>query len=119
MDIPGFTEKDREDLAFGLQQGGRVAISFVRTAEDIETVRKTIRQLCPTQANTPIIAKLELPEAIENLHDIVHAADGVMGTADLGVETSPAAVPIIQKEIISMATGMPRLSLQPPKCWIR
>lgn len=105
VDIPGFTEKDREDLAFGLQQGvDVVAISFVRTAEDIETVRKTIQQLCPTQANTPIVAKLELPEAIENLHDIVHAADGVMvARGDLGVETSPAAVPIIQKEIISMA----------------
>ena len=81
-----------------------VAISFVRTAADVETVRKAIRQMAPKQDDTPIIAKLELPEAIENLHDIVHAADGVMvARGDLGVETSPAAVPIIQKEIIRMA----------------
>jgi len=105
LDIPGFTEKDREDLGFGLQQGvDMVAISFVRTAADVETVRKAIRQMAPKQDDTPIIAKLELPEAIENLHDIVHAADGVMvARGDLGVETSPAAVPIIQKEIIRMA----------------
>ena len=52
----------------------------------------------------PIIAKLELPEAIENLHEIIHEADGVMvARGDLGVETSPARVPILQKEIIQLA----------------
>ena len=105
IDIPGFTEKDREDLEFGLQMGiDMVAISFVRTADDVEMVRKTIQQLTPDQPATPIIAKLELPEAIENLVDIINAADGVIvARGDLGVETSPAAVPIIQKEIISTA----------------
>lgn len=105
LDIPGFTEKDREDLGFGLQQGvDLIAISFVRTAADIEAVRKAIISMAPKQDDTPIIAKLELPEAIENLHEIIHAADGVMvARGDLGVETSPAAVPIIQKEIISTA----------------
>jgi pyruvate kinase len=58
----------------------------------------------PARANTPIIAKLERPEAVKNLHDIVHVTDGVMvARGDLGVETSPALVPIIQKEIIQMA----------------
>lgn len=111
LDIPGFTEKDREDLGFGLQQGvDMVAISFVRTAEDVENVRKAIASMAPKQDDTPIIAKLELPEAIENLHEIIHAADGVMvARGDLGVETSPAAVPIIQKEIISSANRHAKL----------
>jgi len=105
LSIPGFTEKDRADLEFGLQQGiDVVAISFVRSAQDIETIRQTIVQLAPEKADTPIVAKLELPEAIENLHDIIHAADGVMvARGDLGVETSPSAVPIIQKRIIQIA----------------
>lgn len=105
LDIPGFTEKDREDLGFGLQLGvDIVAISFVRTAADIENVRKAIKSMAPKQDDTPIIAKIELPEAIDNLHEIIHAADGVMvARGDLGVETSPSMVPIVQKEIISTA----------------
>ncbi len=79
LDIPGFTEKDRADLVFGLQQGvDAVAISFVRTAGDIEVVRKAINELSPRGADIPIVAKLEKPEAVENLHAIIHAADGVM-----------------------------------------
>jgi pyruvate kinase len=111
LNIPGFTEKDEEDLAFGLEQDvDMVAISFVRTPEDIQHVRETITKLSPEQASLPIIAKLELPEAIENLHAIIHAADGVMvARGDLGVETSPAAVPIIQKEIIKMANRHAKL----------
>ena len=105
LTFPGFTEKDQADLAFGIQQGvDAVAISFVRTAADVIRVRKAIESLSAQQAATPIIAKLELPEAIENLHEIVHAADGVMvARGDLGVETSPALVPTLQKEIIRSA----------------
>jgi len=105
LDIPGFTEKDRADLVFGLQQGvDAVAISFVRTAEDIEVVRKAIRELSPHGNHPPIVAKLEKPEAVENLHAIIHAADGVMvARGDLAVETSTATVPIVQKEIIRAA----------------
>lgn len=105
LDIPAFTEKDDLDLRFGLEQGvDAVAISFVRTAADIEFIREKIAQIAPSQANLPIIAKLELPEAVENLHEIIHAADGVMvARGDLGVETSPAQVPIIQKMIIQLA----------------
>lgn len=103
--IPGFTEKDEEDLAFGLSQGvDAVAISFVRSAQDIETVRNAILRLSPKMADLPIIAKLERPEAISNLHEILHATDGVMvARGDLGVETSPAEVPITQKRIIHEA----------------
>lgn len=105
LSIPGFTEKDQADLAFGLQQGvDMVAISFVRTAEDIKKVRQAIETYAPSRSATPIIAKIELPEAVKNLHEIMHAADGVMvARGDLGVEMSPASVPTIQKEIIRQA----------------
>lgn len=105
LSIPGFTEKDRADLEFGLKAGvDIVAISFVRSASDIEAVRQAMRELVPERANTPICAKLELPEAIDNLHEIIHAADGVMvARGDLGIEMSPESVPNIQKEIIESA----------------
>ncbi len=105
LGIPSFTDKDRSDLEFGLKQGvDMVAISFVHRAEDIDTVRAAVRNIAPQQSRLPVIAKLERPEAIENLHEIIHAADGVMvARGDLGVETSPASVPIIQKQIIEMA----------------
>lgn len=105
LGIPSFTRKDREDLAFGLKMGvDMVAISFVHKAEDINVVRKAIKSITPDKEHLPIIAKLERPEAIEHLHEIIHAADGVMvARGDLGVETSPASVPIIQKQIIEAA----------------
>ena len=105
LGITSFTDKDRVDLEFGLQQGvDLVAISFVRTATEIETVRQVMRELDPDHQPIPIIAKLERPEALDNLHEIIHAADGVMvARGDLGVETSPAQVPIYQKKIIDMA----------------
>lgn len=111
LGIPSFTEKDRADLEFGLQAGiDMVAISFVHTAGDIEFVRETIAQMDPLKKNLPIIAKLERPEAIENLHEIMHSADGVMvARGDLGVETSPASVPIVQKQIIDMANRHAKL----------
>jgi pyruvate kinase len=105
LDTPGFTDKDRSDLSFGLQQGvDAVAVSFVRTAGDIEVVRKSIAEMAPERAATPIIAKLELPEAIDNLESIIAASDGVMvARGDLAVETSLASVPIVQKKIIDLA----------------
>jgi pyruvate kinase len=105
LDIPSFTEKDKEDLHFGLDQGvDLIAISFVRTAEDVVEVRDEIIRYAPDLAATPIIAKLERPEALDNLHAILNAADGVMvARGDLGVELSPAAVPIAQKRIIREA----------------
>jgi pyruvate kinase len=105
LNIRGFTEKDKEDLIFGLDQGvDYVAISFVRRPEDVQEVRQAILTYAPARGNTPIIAKLERPEAITNLHEIMHEADGVMvARGDLAVETSPSAVPVLQKTIISMA----------------
>ncbi len=102
LDIPGFTEKDQADLEFGLEMGiDAVAISFVRDADDVNCIREFIRRKKPARLNMPIIAKLELPQAVENLDSILDAADGVMvARGDLGVETSPADVPVIQKRII-------------------
>jgi len=105
LGISSFTEKDHADLVFGLQQGiDWLAISFVKTAVDVEVVRDAIRKIAPDRPPVPIIAKMERPAAVENLHEIIHAADGVMvARGDLGVETSPAKVPIYQKKIIDMA----------------
>ncbi len=105
LDIQSFTEKDKKDLAFGLSQNVDViALSFVRSAEDIKNLREEIRKIDPSKITTPIIAKLERPEALEKLHDIIHAADGVMvARGDLGVEMLPEMVPIEQKRIIHTA----------------
>ena len=105
LSIPGFTEKDEEDLAFGLEHGvDVVAISFVRTAQDVARVRQAISRLAPDRIDTPIIAKLERPEALDNLEEIVDLADGVMvARGDLGVEMPPESVPIAQKQIIDAA----------------
>jgi len=113
LTMPSFTEKDREDLKFGLEKGvDMVAISFVKKAEDIVTVRNAIKEYAPNDwaAKTPIIAKLERPEALDDLDEIMKVTDGVMvARGDLGVEMSPAAVPIAQKEIIACANAHAKL----------
>ena len=105
LQFPILTEKDLIDLEFGLSQNvDFVAISFVQTAQDVQTAREAIQKFLPNQKGPGLIAKLERPEAVRNLHEIIHAADGVMvARGDLGVETSLSEVPIIQKEIIQMA----------------
>jgi len=103
--IPALTEKDLIDLEFGLKvKVDVVAISFVQSANDIIMLREKMKEINPARANTPIIAKLERPLAIENLESILNAADGVMvARGDLAVETSPSQVPIMQKKIIEAA----------------
>ncbi len=105
LDIPCFTEKDEADLKFGLQNGiDVIAMSFIRSAKDVERVRKAAAALGSEFAQTPIIAKLERPESLQNLEAIIAAADGVMvARGDLAVEMSPEAVPTAQKQIISCA----------------
>lgn len=100
--ISALTEKDKGDLAFGLSIGvDYVALSFVRTADDIKLVRDI------TEAwgrPTPIVAKIETPQAIDNLEDILRVTDAVMvARGDLGVELPPEQVPILQREILGMA----------------
>jgi pyruvate kinase len=105
LKIPIPTEKDIRDLEFGLSQDvDYVAISFVHKASELAVVRVLINEKHPGKVKPGIIAKLERPEAIKNLHEIIHEADGVMvARGDLGVETSPQEVPIMQKEIIRSA----------------
>lgn len=105
LNIPILTKKDLEDLAFGLNQGvDLVAVSFVKTAADIEMARQHIVELAIGRNIPPIIAKLERPEALDNLDAIMQATDGVMvARGDLGVEMSPAVVPSAQKSIIKAA----------------
>ena len=105
LEIPVLTEKDLKDLKFGLEQGvDAVAISFVKDENDILHVRNTIKQLSSEKSNIPIIAKMERPEAINNMEKIIQVTDGVMvARGDMGVEMSPARVPVVQKEIIRSA----------------
>jgi len=105
LTIPGFTEKDRADLVFGLSQNvDFVAISFVRSAKDVQRVRNAMEEIDEEGAHPLVIAKLEKPEALDNLEEILNVADGVMvARGDLGVEMSPERVPIAQKRIIQAA----------------
>lgn len=105
LEIPALTKKDLKDLEFGLKSNvDAVAISFVQSADDIVRLRSAMQKLNPAKANTPIIAKLERPRAMDNLESILEIADGVMvARGDLAVETSPSQVPIMQKKIIEAA----------------
>ncbi|HKO13182.1 MAG TPA: pyruvate kinase, partial [Acidobacteriaceae bacterium] len=101
--VPSLTDKDEEDLEFGMKHGvDAIAVSFVRTAEDVRHVKYRVAAL---GMETWIIAKLEKPQAIENLEAILESADGVMvARGDLGVEMPPEKVPAIQKHVIRRAS---------------
>jgi pyruvate kinase len=105
VNTPSLTEKDREDLKFGIEQNvDYVALSFVRRAEDVALIKRAIVEIDPRASKMPIIAKLEKPSALDNLESIVDMADGVMvARGDLGVELSPQQVPTAQKRIIEAA----------------
>ncbi len=100
--VPSLTEKDEEDLEFGMKHGvDAIAVSFVRTAEDVRHVKFRVAAM---GLETWIVAKLEKPQAIENLEAILEVADGVMvARGDLGVEMPPEKVPAIQKHVIRRA----------------
>ena len=100
--IIGFTEKDKSDLIFGMSQNvDMVAISFVRSPHDVLTVKESIKEISQSKQGPLLIAKLEKPEALENLDAILDASDGVMvARGDLGVEIPPERVPTAQKRII-------------------
>ena len=104
LSIPALTKKDRKDLEFGLKHGvDAVAFSFVRTAADINLGKQII---AAHGSDIPVIAKLEKPQAIDHLEEILEAADGVMvARGDLGVEMAPEKVPVIQKHIIRRAAA--------------
>jgi len=100
--VPALTDKDRKDLRFALAHGADyIAVSFVRRPEDVLLAKSLIRR---AKKDTPVIAKLEKPEAIENLEAILRASEGVMvARGDLGVEMNPECVPVVQKNIIAKA----------------
>lgn len=108
VSAPTLTDKDREDIRFGVAQGvDYIALSFVRGPEDIVAARTLITEC---GGNQPIIAKIERVEAIAALDAILEQADGVMiARGDLGVEMGPEAVPMLQKRIIADANRRRRL----------
>ncbi|MBD3291279.1 MAG: pyruvate kinase [Armatimonadia bacterium] len=99
ISAPTMTDKDLRDLQFAVEQGADyIALSFVRSAEDIRKVKRAIADL---GAETPVVGKLEKPEALEELEEIVSVSDVIMvARGDLGVETSAGKVPVLQKRII-------------------
>ncbi len=114
---PALTEKDRDDLQFGIAHGvDYVALSFVRRPEDVREAKQLIRQYAAEvygeegSWDIPLIAKIEKPEAVEHLNEILEVTDGVMvARGDLGVEMAPEKVPLIQKRIIARCNelGLP------------
>ena len=102
VNVPSLTEKDEEDLIFAIGQDvDTVAVSFVRTADDVRHVKSRLAAL---NSDAWVIAKLEKPQAIEHLDSICEIADGIMvARGDLGVEVPPEKVPAIQKHIIKRA----------------
>jgi pyruvate kinase len=102
------TSKDKDDLAFGVRHGvDYVALSFVRRRDDVLDCRRYIHQM---GGDAPIIAKIENPQAVDDLESILSVSDGVMvARGDLGVEVSPERVPLLQKRIIRRANelGLP------------
>jgi len=105
LSVRALTSKDRRDLAFGLQQGvDWVALSFVRNPYDMEEIRELIREQGYT---TPVIAKIEKFEAIDQIDAILPLCDGVMvARGDLGVEMPAEEVPLLQKDLIRKANSL-------------
>ncbi len=105
ISAPALTDKDRRDLQFALEnQVDYVALSFVRSADDLRELKALIQD---AGADIPVIAKLEKPEAIRHLDEILDVADAVMvARGDLGVELPPEQVPVLQKQIINLCSRL-------------
>jgi pyruvate kinase len=108
LSTPAVTEKDFLDLEFALQHRvDYIALSFVRSAEDIKHLRNWLEE---RNAYIPIIAKIEKKEGVDNFDEILEASDGIMvARGDLGVEMKPQQVPIIQKTIIKKCNAVGKL----------
>lgn len=103
VSAPSFTGKDLHDLEFGIEHDiDYVALSFVRTADDVRELREAIVGRIREGRYLPIIAKIEKPQAVANIDAIIAEADGVMiARGDLGVELPPEDVPLLQKMIVA------------------
>ena len=99
--LPILSAKDKQDLCWGIEfKVDFVALSFVRYASDIAHLKAVIRQYKP-QHEPLIIAKIEKPEAVENMDEIIAASDGILvARGDLGIELPPEKVPVVQKQLI-------------------
>jgi pyruvate kinase len=108
VSVPALSDKDEADLRFALSLSvDYIALSFVRDAKDVEDVRRVMREV---GVMLPVIAKIEKPQAIENLDEIIEAFDGFMvARGDLGVECPLEEVPFLQKKVIERA----RLNAKP------
>jgi pyruvate kinase len=102
VSVPALSEKDKEDLRWGLKAGADfIALSFVRNAADIDDVHAIMKE---EGIFRPVIAKIEKPQAVENLEEIVNAFDGIMvARGDLGVEMPIEEVPLVQKRCVELA----------------
>ncbi len=105
VSVPALSEKDIDDLRWGLRAGADfIALSFVRSADDIKDVHKIMDE---EGIRVPVIAKIEKPQAVENLAGIVDAFDGIMvARGDLGVELPIEDVPLVQKQCVELARDM-------------
>ena len=102
VSVPAMSEKDESDLRWGLKAGADfIALSFVRSANDIKAVHAIMDEL---GLRKPVIAKIEKPQAVENLESIIEAFDGIMvARGDLGVEMPIEEIPLVQKRCITLA----------------
>jgi pyruvate kinase len=105
VNVPALSEKDEADLRWGLKLGADlIALSFVRSADDIDRVHEIMAE---EGRKIPVIAKIEKPQAVDNLEDIIEAFDAIMvARGDLGVELPLEAVPIVQKRAVELSRRM-------------
>ena len=103
ISLPALTEKDLEDAIFSINQKvDWIALSFVRNGSDLNELKKIITE--KSNHKIPIISKIEKPEALDNIDEIISNSDGIMvARGDLGVEVSAAKVPLIQKQLVNKA----------------
>jgi pyruvate kinase len=110
-ELPSITNKDRADLLFAVQQGvDWIALSFVRSADEVRQLKAMIAALAPDGKQFPVMSKIEKPAALDNIQEIVKTSDAIMvARGDLGIELSAEQVPLAQKRIIKMCNlnGVP------------
>lgn len=106
INLPAITQKDKDDILFGIENGiDFIAASFVRKVSDVLEIKKILEE--NRASHIHIIAKIENQEGVDNVHDIINIADGIMvARGDLGVEIPPEEIPIIQKKIIKECNSL-------------